>query len=202
LPAFRDGSGNLPLYSTDNISTSTWYHDVCGLTENEVRTIAKAYLASTHDEAELEKELVTMKRWINGHRFYPSGYGTNVPSLYNPRRVFAHLRTVSGKAGHLHLDEELDTKHIASVLNAIKGGQHMNAHDLLQLLSGNLKGRITTWFGVSELKAMGKSAEITWSFLYYFGVVTRGQEKALITPNLTMRFLVRVFLALSFPLSI
>jgi hypothetical protein len=68
LLAFRDGFGNLPLFATSNISTSTWYHDVCGFTEDEVRTIAKAYLAPTHDEAELEKELVTMKRWFSGHR--------------------------------------------------------------------------------------------------------------------------------------
>jgi hypothetical protein len=178
------------------------YHNACGLTENEVRTIAKAYLATTHDEAELNKELGAMKRWFNGHKFSPSGYDTDAPSLYNPQLVFNHLRTVTHKAGHVRLDEERNATNTASVLNAIKDDRDMNVHDLLQLLSGNLQGHIMTAFGVPELKGIGRRADITWTLLYYFGAITRGKGEELLIPNLTMRYLVRVFLAVSLPLSV
>jgi Predicted AAA-ATPase len=185
-----------------NISMSPQYHNVCGLTENEVRTIAKAYLASTHDEVELDKELGTMKQRFNGHKFYPSGYNIDVPSLYDLQLVLTHLRTVSRKAGHVRLDEERNTTNTVSVLDAIKDDRDMNVHDLLQLLSGNLQGHIMTAFGVPEIKGIGRRADITWTLLYYFGVITRGKGEELLIPNLTMRYLVRVFLAVSLPLSV
>ena len=198
LPAFRDGFS--PLTATQNISRSPQYNNARGFTGNEARAIAKAYLAATHDETELEKELEITKQRFSGHRFCPPQVAPDSPSLYNPQLVFTRLRTISRTAGHVHPDEVLNITHIASVLNAIKDDRDMNAHGLIQLLSANLRARIMTWFGVPELKRIGKSADITWTFLYYFGVITRGQGNVLLLPNLTMRHLVCVFLAASLPL--
>jgi Predicted AAA-ATPase len=190
LPAFRDGIS--PLSATKSISMSPRYNAACGLTEDEVRTIAKAYLASTHDETQLDKELEIMKRWFSGHRFSPSGDGANVSLLYNPQLVFTRLETVSLQAGYVYPDPEFSLTHIASTLNAIKEEGDLNGYDLLPLLSGNLRANIAHEFGVPEVKLIGRSADSTWTLLYYFGIITHGQGKDLGIPNLTMRRLVCV----------
>jgi hypothetical protein len=175
------------------------YNNACGLEENEVRVIAKAYLTS-HTEAELDKELEIMKQWFNGHRFCPPEMAADAPSLYNPQLVFTHLRTLSRSSRHVHPDEELNATHTASVLNAIKEGGEVNTDHLLRLLSGELRANVLHVFGVPEVRCIGRKADITWTLLYHFGVITRGFNRTLVIPNLTMRQLVCVFLTFTFRL--
>jgi hypothetical protein len=63
LPAFRDGIS--PLTATEDISMWPEYNNACGLTEDKVRTIAKAYLSGD----ELEQELQTINSWYGGYKF-------------------------------------------------------------------------------------------------------------------------------------
>jgi len=176
---------------------SPHFNNACGLTEDEVHTIAKAYLASTHSEDELARELETMKQWFNGYQFCPSGGRTAIPTLYNPQLVFTHLRTVGRKAGHMRPDEEVNATHTATVLNAIRADGDLNVHGLLPLLSGRVRATIMTGFGAPEVQQIGQRADITWTLLYYFGVITRGEGDGLRIPNHTMRNLVCICLSVS-----
>jgi hypothetical protein len=116
LPAFRDGIS--PLTATSVISMLPKFNGVRGLTDDEVRSIATTYLASTHRGADLERELQDMKRWYNGYKFSVS-HDNSAPTLYNPQLVFTHLRRLRGKSRVEPIDEANST-HSANVLEAIR----------------------------------------------------------------------------------
>lgn len=133
LPVFRDG----PLGAVQIISTDLSYHDICGLTEEEVRTISSQYLHSKFNECQVLQQLAGIKRWYSEHRFCPS---SNV-SLYNPQLVFTHLHNTL--AGFVHsIDEAII--HSSSIFAAIfaDGNRIINVNDLLKLMAQSISWSI------------------------------------------------------------
>ena len=184
LPAFRDGIS--PLTATATISGSRKYSNACGLTEEEVHTIAKAYL-SKFSEDERNQELQIIQRWYNGYQFCKNNAPTS--SLYNPQQVFNHLNAIyEGNDADPH--DVTNTTHVASVLNAISTDGEMNMNDLLPILDGRVKTSIMPEFGAPEVQRIGRDARITWSLLYYYGVITHGNNGSLIVLNSTNSYLV------------
>jgi hypothetical protein len=187
LPVFRDGIN--PLIATDDISTLPQYNNLCGFTDTEVKAITMAFLGSSYSEDQIAQELHTMKRWYNGYTFCAAA--DRPEKLYNPQLIFTHLRGVlAGRQTQPH--EEVNAVHSASILQAIPTDGVFSALDLFPLLSGTLSFRLLTEFGAPEIKNIGHDASITWTLLYYFGVITHGENSCWRVPNVTMHHLVRV----------
>ena len=131
LPAFRDGIS--PLSATNVISMLPQYNDLCSLTEDEVRTIAKAYLGSTHPDVEQQE----IKRWYNGYRF--CHHDKKLPTLYNRQLVFTHLRALLTGGELTCPSEEANVTHSATVLDAIRNANETSLQDVfLSAASGRL----------------------------------------------------------------
>jgi hypothetical protein len=196
LPAFRDGIS--PLSATRIISTLPEYNGVCGLTEDEVYTIAKTYLASTHTAVQLDAVFQDLKRWYNGYRFSCSSRD-KLPTQYNPQLVFTHLRALQGNYG-INPFEEVNAIHTATVLEAIGTDPELPFEEFyLSAVAGKLEMEVMTEFGAAELRQVGKHKKITGSLLYYFGVFTYGKERrGLRIPNVTMQHLVRLYNSIPF----
>jgi hypothetical protein len=187
LPAFRDGIS--PLSATTLISKLPQYHGLCGLTKEEVDAIAMKYLASTHNRDGIMSAVGLMKTWYNGYLF-GHGQSLKISRLFNPQLVFTHLRAISLNSAWLNPREEANGTHSAIVLSAITG-RNITSSDLLPLLEGNLDVTIMNEFGPRELQRLSEDRNLTWSLLYYLGVVTLNDENSsLRLPNATMRFLV------------
>jgi hypothetical protein len=190
LPAFRDGIS--PLSATSVISNLPQYHGLCGFTKEEVDAIAVKYLASTHSLDEIRGALLLMKRWYNGYMFCTPNHARSLrPSpLFNPQLVFTHLRAISLKGAWLNPREEVNGTHSAIVLAAISG-RNITSSDLIPVLANRLDVTILDGFGALELRGLGQDYNLTWSLLYYLGVVTHNIDNSLLRlPNATMRFLV------------
>jgi hypothetical protein len=197
LPAFRDGIS--PLSATTVISMLPQYHGLCGLTKEEVEAIAKKYLASTHTLNHIKSTVALMKSWYDGYVFCPPGHDKSLsPSrLFNPQLVFTHLRAVSLKSAWLNPRKEANATHSAIVLSAITG-QGITSFDLATSLSGNIDVSIMTEFGPRELKRLGQDHNLTWSLLYYLGVITHNDDNpSMCLPNASMRFLVSTSIPLA-----
>jgi hypothetical protein len=182
LPVFRDGIS--PLTAVTPIWTWSNYNGLCGLTGNEVRVIAKAYLG---DFPDLEKHLDEMKRWFDGYRFFSSG--VKAPTLYNPQEVFIHLESFRANDQCVAISEEINATHSSMVLDALDGVEllpdfFMAAH------SNRLPNLIKKSIGPREL-VLKHDEQLTRTLLYYFGVLTFNSEmNTLCLPNRTMKRLV------------
>jgi hypothetical protein len=112
--------------------------------------------------------------------------------LYNPQLVFVHVQKVlTGGSALLHLDEANAT-HSASAIAAVAETGPVTVHDLMELLAQRrVASRILPELSYLELMRGDRSAELTWSLLYYLGVVTHHQEaNRLCIPNTAMQVLV------------
>lgn len=128
LPVFRDGVS--PLAAVQIISMNPSYHGICGLTEEEVRTISLRYLGTQRTECQQSQEVHRMKCWYNGYQFH-SCDGSS-PSLFNPQLVFNHLNSVREHDGLIHLADEANATHSGAVLTAISADENrtITVHDL------------------------------------------------------------------------
>jgi hypothetical protein len=186
LPVLNDYFS--PLSATSSISRLPQYNGICGLTEDEVHTIAKHYLASTHSSDDLLAEVRDMKAWYGGYLFCPPGYVSSSSELYNPHSVFTHLRAARDRVGAQLRDQDNNIhSKSASVIKAISNKGDVTTSDLLLLLAGELRTDMATDFGRDEALQVGTSARVTWGLLYHFGVVTQSEESyRLRLPNRSM----------------
>ncbi len=178
LPAFRDGVS--PLSVVDVISKDSEYNDLCGLTNEEVHSIASAYLGHGQD---LEATLQEMKTWFNGYRFSSQSTVT----LYNPQQVFSHLKSLHSN-NRDHAVEDIDAAHSANVLDIIRNVEFVPDF-FATALDNRLSNKIKSNFGPGELLQLGKEDEdLAKNLLFYFGVLTYASDSTtLCIPNVTMR---------------
>ena len=183
LPAFRDGVS--PLSATQLISMLPEYHGLCGLTDDEVRSIAAAYSGSPKPE----DEMLEIRRSFNGYRFCLRS--EDLPTLYNPQQVFTHLQTVSPKGGPFSLSDEANATHSGHVMDSIRG-VNILPEFFMNASNGNLNADVMKEFGPSEMQQFGSdNTRLAQSLLYYFGVFTfRMDPKRLVIPNASVRHLV------------
>jgi hypothetical protein len=194
LPVFRDGIS--PLNATQIISDKPGYNGLCGLTDTEVREIAQSYLS--HIEGwELENVVDQLRRWYNGYLFCRTKHDPPVDSLYNPQLVFNHLRGLANKEVQLAPLEEINAAHMSSVLAAIPdSGEASFFRSYLSMIASNIRTEVPHQFGAAEVHQRGKDPSITWTLLYYFGVLTHaGDAHSLKVPNVTMINVVRAIVA-------
>ncbi len=191
LPVFRDGIS--PLNATQIISDKPGYNGLCGLTDTEVREIAQTYLSSYKSE-ELEHAVEQLKRWYNGYLFCRE---KQVESLYNPQLVFNHLRGLANEEVRLVPLEEINAIHMSSVLAALPDtGDASFFESYLSMINSTIEMAVAHQFGAAEVRQRGKDASLTWTLLYFFGVLTHATDGPhLKVPNVTMINVVRAIIA-------
>jgi hypothetical protein len=158
-----------------------------------VRQIADTYLSS-YQSPELEHAVEQLKCWYNGYLFCRE---KQVESLYNPQLVFNHLRGLANKEVGLAPLEEINAVHMSSVLAAIPDtGEASCFESYLNMIASNIETAVARRFGVAEVRQRGKDASLTWTLLYFFGVLTHATDGPhLKVPNVTMINVVRAIIA-------
>lgn len=193
LPAFRDGFS--PLTATEVLSLDERYESLCGFTQEDVNAIVTRALP----ENERASALDSLKRWYNGYQFSPTLPGSKNIRLYNPQLVFTHLRKfVSGSAPPSPIDEA-NAVHSAAVLSGVSEKGPVTISDLTGMLVSKTDASILTElsFRESMQEHETRSQNVTWSLLYYLGLVTFHKDLGpregvyyLCAPNSTMVHLV------------
>jgi len=191
LPAFRDGIS--PLTATQVISFDGQYQSLCGLTQQDVHAIVTRALRDLPHTDPLGI-LDSLKQWYNGYRFGSASSVSKDLTLYNPQQVFVHLRNMISGQPPLCYAEEVNAVHNSTVLSAVGETGPVTIHTLLEMLfSSEVEGKVLTEFSFAELTQDIKirPSNVTWSLLYYLGVVTLHERSGyLCAPNRTMRELV------------
>lgn len=182
LPAFRAGIS--PLAEAVIVSDEADLHGICGFTENEVKTIVQHYFSM--DEQEAEPIIHNMQKLYNGYFFADSGYNKSNPQpplLYNPHLVFYYIRKFSSY-GLVTKPEESTAVHSTTILKSISDIGEFSVKDLEDLIiDGSVNSRIKAEFGFTDLLSIGKDRTITWSLLYYLGILTYDSNGNLRIPN-------------------
>ncbi|CAG8813368.1 41151_t:CDS:2, partial [Gigaspora margarita] len=181
-PAFRAGIS--PLAEAVIVSDEPSLHGICGFTESEVKTIVQHYLSK--DEQEAGPIIHNMQKLYNGYFFSSSGYNESNPQpplLYNPHLVFHYIRKLSIH-GLVANPEESTAVHSTAILKSISDIGEFSVKDLEDLIiNGSVSSKIKAEFGFSDLLSIGKDRTITWSLLYYLGILTRHPNGNLRIPN-------------------
>jgi len=187
LPAFRDGIS--PLTATQLISFDQRYQSLCGLTQEDVDAIVTRTLRDL-PESDPARILDSLKRWYNGYRFGLASPRSVDSTLYNPQLVFVHLRNVISAQPPLSYIGEANAIHTATVLSAVGETGPVTIHNLLDtLFCSKVEGKILKELSFAELTQDLKirSSNVTWSLLYYLGVVTLHEHSGyLCVPNRSM----------------
>lgn len=191
-PAFRAGIS--PLAEAVIVSDEPSLHGICGFTESEVKTIVQHYLSK--DEQEAGPIIHNMQKLYNGYFFSSSGYNESNPQpplLYNPHLVFHYIRKFSIH-GLVANPEESTAVHATAILKSISDIGEFSVKDLEDLIiNGSVSSKIKAEFGFSDLLSIGKDRTITWSLLYYLGILTRHPNGNLRIPNDIIKSDVRIF---------
>jgi hypothetical protein len=177
LPVFRNGIS--PLSAVFPISSLPQYHGLCGLTDDEVRSIAEAYLGNS---PQFEAHLAEIKRWFNGYSFCKPTDTT--VTLYNPHQVFAHLQYFHSSSHHT-IGDEISATHSSKVLDSIRK-TNPTPDFFVDALYNKLPDDTMPDVTAADLE-LGKKNNLTLTLLYYFGVLTFHSTGKLGTPNATMR---------------
>ncbi|KAI1315836.1 hypothetical protein EDD11_000271 [Mortierella claussenii] len=181
-PAFRADIS--PLAAAAVISNKRSLQGICGFSENEVTVIVKHYLHMNDQEA--EPLLHSIRRLYNGYCFALTGHDESsspFPFVYNPHLVLHYLSSFQSK-GFVANPEESIAVPSTAILKSIADVGEFSVNDLVELLvSKSVQSKIITEFGYSELLSVGKDRVITWSLLFYLGILTRGPNGFLRVPN-------------------
>jgi len=115
--------------------------------------------------------------------------------LYNPQLVFVHLQKMifSGATQMPHI-EEANAVHSATALSTVGETGAVTVQDLIDMLSPatNVAAHVLPELSYIELMQEGRSKDMTWTLLYYLGIVTfHDKRDHLRVPNLAMKHLIR-----------
>ncbi|KAG0007446.1 hypothetical protein BGZ81_004865, partial [Podila clonocystis] len=103
--------------------------------------------------------------------------------VYNPHLVLHYLSNFQSE-GFVAKPEESTAVHSTTILKSIADVGEFSVNDLVELIvSKSVQSKIKTEFGYSELLSVGKDREITWSLLFYLGILTLGPDGSLRVPN-------------------
>ncbi|CAN2043015.1 AAA family ATPase [Candidatus Magnetomoraceae bacterium gMMP-13] len=174
-----------------NIYLSKNFNDLCGFTEDEVKSTLKTIEAECgREDPEAEKALALMKIYYNGYKFAFDAEKL----VYNPTLAIYFMQYFYDECQYPRemLDSNLatDEAKLRYISNIPKGGQL-----LLDLIRYDkvVTSKLSDRFGIERmLTDRSKDNSFMASFLYYFGVLTMEGETedgdlSLKVPNLVMR---------------
>ncbi|CAN2040895.1 AAA family ATPase [Candidatus Magnetomoraceae bacterium gMMP-15] len=175
----------------ENIYLSKKFNDLCGFTEEEVKSTLKTIGAECgREDQEAEKALALMRTYYNGYKFAFDAEKL----VYNPTLAIYFMQYFYDECQYPRemLDSNLatDEAKLRYVSNIPKGGQL-----LLDLIRYDkvVTSKLSDRFGIERmLTDRSKDNSFMASFLYYFGVLTMEGETedgdlSLKVSNLVMR---------------
>lgn len=190
-PAFR--SRISPLAEVVIVSGRRELHGICGFTGDEVKTIVQHYLRK--DENDAEPIINSLRTLYNGYFFASSEYDEfdpQPPLLYNPHLVFNYIHEFNSH-GVVANPEKSTTVRSTTILKSISNIGEFSVKDLEDLIIDRfVESKVKTEFDLSDLLSIGKDGTITWSLLYYLGVLTRSPNGNLRIPNNVIKSDVRI----------
>lgn len=154
------------------------------------------------NDREAEPLLHSIRRLYNGYCFALTDSDESSSLLspaYNPHLVFHYLGNFR-RDGFVAKPEESTAVHSTTILRSIADVGEFSVNDLVELIiSKSVKSKILTEFGYSELLSVGKDRVITWSLLFYLGILTLGPSGSLRVPNDVIKSEVSVELCCVYP---
>ncbi|CAN2048893.1 AAA family ATPase [Candidatus Magnetomoraceae bacterium gMMP-13] len=175
----------------ENIYLSKKFNDLCGFTEEEVKSTLKTIGAECgREDQEAEKALALMRTYYNGYKFAFDAEKL----VYNPTLAIYFMQYFYDECQYPRemLDSNLatDEAKLRYISNIPKGGQL-----LLDLIRYDkvVTSKLSDRFGIERmLTDRSKDNSFMASFLYYFGVLTMEGETedgdlSLKVSNLVMR---------------
>ncbi|RME06444.1 MAG: AAA family ATPase, partial [Deltaproteobacteria bacterium] len=169
------------------------FHDLCGFTEGEIETTLEEIVQESGVQKERVGEALSMMRsYYNGYRFAPE----RAEKVYNPTLALYFFDQVvrQGRYPRKMLDANLapDETKLEYLGRAASGRQAIL--DLVQRNDPLEVTEIVDRFKLEEmLESNEQDNEFIGSFLYYFGMLTQGEESGnplklpLVIPNLVIR---------------
>ncbi|CAI2189128.1 5297_t:CDS:10, partial [Funneliformis geosporum] len=187
-PAFRAGLS--PLLILDDISERPQFFGICGFTEEEVQSIAKCYFDNNMQI--VNDAMDQMRHLYFGYNFVNTGSNTQTPFLYNIHLIFHYLRERQSR-GLVFKPSESAAVNSTKILTCIADQSPVSIDDLFKFLTnGMVFTKLQNNFNYSDFLRTGEQdieyhQRLTWSFLYYFGILTRDYAGKLIIPNQVTR---------------
>ncbi len=162
----------------EDLSPRPRFHDLCGFSEDELRTALESVGATCGLDAEaMQTALDLMRDFYNGYRFSPQ----REERLYNPTLALYFLKRLAedGVYPARLLDDNLamDRNRIQYVARLPHGEALVNA--ALNPSEPLAVAQLSNRFGVQDMLTAPKDPDFLASLLYYFGVLTLGGRDAL-----------------------
>ncbi|KAN0082333.1 putative AAA-ATPase domain containing protein [Elaphomyces granulatus] len=181
LPAFRDGIS--PLTAMQIISFDPRYQSLCGFTQDDVNAIVMRALPEDKRASTLDY----LKLWYNGYVF---SHGSKSPTMYNPQQVFTYLGHIISGLEPLTRTGEANAVHTGKILSLVGKTGAVTIYDLVSMLSTKVaNANVVPEFSFLELMQAQeeRSSSVTWSLLYYLGVVTYCEDSKFQEGSHTLR---------------
>ncbi|CAG8476894.1 1657_t:CDS:2 [Diversispora eburnea] len=174
----------------EDISSNSDFHGICGFTDDEVKTISLCYF--NNNEQIMNDVLDQINRLYKGYRFLNTDEDMIAP-LYNSQLIFHYLIEKKGQE-FVALHSESVFLNFSRVLKTIIEQSPVSINDVIDLLiHGSVPTSVISNFNYSDVfKIEGeepsiKQKQLTWSILYYFGMLTRRVSGELVIPNEIIR---------------
>ncbi|MEM7539001.1 MAG: AAA family ATPase, partial [Chloroflexota bacterium] len=187
----------------EDITWLPYFHDLCGFTEPEVRSLVNQMVADGKiAETKIEEVMTQLRSFYNGSRFVTFYHGNaterdtiqDAPKIYNPISTFYFLRNIQrfGRYPDEMLDSNLssDYNKLVYISDYSKGQQLMleALDDQTPVTVSSLSDR----WGVWEMLDVDQQKERLATLLCYLGGLTiagrRSDAKLMLEiPNLVMR---------------
>ena len=180
------------LNIAENVSLEESLNDLCGFTEEEVRSLLERVAAERDGDLSVDAAQDMLRTWYNGYRF---AAGTAAAQVYNPTLVLYFLKHLLRKGAYPR--QMLDTN-LADDENKLRFlGRDTGAGDivaeLVQTGEPLVVEQVEERFTLSEmLDQARRDRTALGSFLFYFGMLTIVEETPwrwlrLAPPNLVVR---------------
>lgn len=138
------------------------------------------------NDQDAEPLVHSMRRLYNVYCFAMSGYDESNSAhllVYTPHQVFHYLSNFQSE-GFIAKPKESTAVHSTTILKSISDVGEFSVNDLVELIvSKSIQWQIKTEVGYSELFSVGRDREITWSLLFYLGILTLGPNGSLRVAN-------------------
>ncbi|KAA8910762.1 hypothetical protein FN846DRAFT_888157 [Sphaerosporella brunnea] len=140
---------------------------------NDIRVLAKNYLALDDSSPLLEQICWSMRKYYNGYYFAKSqDHGLEL--RYNPQLVYNYLEEIK-TGGQVSQPEESPAVHTTNILASIADNGAFSVDDIVKLMAaGSISSTVRSEFGFSDLVGhIGEDKAATLSLLVHLGVLTR-----------------------------
>jgi Predicted AAA-ATPase len=183
LPAFRGGLS--PLTAITMLSNKRGFHGICGLDDEQVKVLTRAYLQDKLDDKLLDDLCDDLRKFYGGYCFASGG---DLKRLHNPNFIYEYLFQYDPRQKERDEVGNTTSTHSAKILKLVADTGAFSVADIVELrVKGyvELKEALMSDFTFIDLLCLtGKDNHLTFSLLMYIGALSYGvQPQVLLIPN-------------------